>query len=498
MNNEIIKESKGIEISIATLWSVFVKFIWIVCIATVVAGALLVGYTSFFTKTKYSATVRFNVVNILPDNPYIADTMITAASSIAGIYVEAAQDNVPVSAAVKHGKLDDYFGLSEKDTIDKVAKMISAKKDSPESTIFSITVTSANKDDVLKVITAVQEVTPDTLTDMNIVPNGYEGETKVTTTARPVSLINGPEDIVTINPSVIRNGIIGALVGFCVSYLVCFIIYINDTKVYDDATIKKSFESPVIGIIPTWIAPGEDKKTINKCKNNNNVERKYIEKIINEKTPFAVTEAFNTLRTNLCYATVESKCPVFAVTSDISGVGKSVVSVNIALSMAMLGKKALVIECDLRRPKFNMVFNTNVSEGLAEVLSGMTPDYKAVIKKYGEYNLNVIFAGHTPPNPNELLGSEKMAKLVAELKEIYDIIIIDTPPAFEVSDVCVLSPILDGNIIVARSQHSNVNSLKTSIEAIHAVSGKIVGFVVNDIDPKQHGYEKNYEYYTKA
>ena len=247
MNNGIIKENKGIEISISSLVGVLVKFVWIICLVTVVVGALLVGYTTFFTRTKYSATVRFNVVNILPDNPYIADTMITAASSIAGIYVEAARDNVPVSAAVEHGKLDEEFGLSKKAAIDKVAKMITAKKDSAESTIFSVTVVSYDKAEVLTVIKAVQETIPDTLTSMNIVPNGYDGDTKVTTTARPVSLVNGEEDIVAIKPSVMKNGIIGVLLGFVLSYVVCFIIYINaenKTLFYSVVICQKFAEKP--------------------------------------------------------------------------------------------------------------------------------------------------------------------------------------------------------------------------------------------------------------
>ena len=165
--------------------------------------------------------------------------------------------------------------------------------------------------------------------------------------------------------------------------IICFFIFINDTKVYDDATIKEHFTAPVIGVIPEWNLPGQENNSQRNKKRSNlsGDKRDYKGKLLTSSTPFGVTEAFNTLRTNLCYSTAAEKCPVFAITSDFSGAGKSVISANVAASLAMLGKKTLLVECDLRRPELSEVFEVEKKEGLSELLSGVAKDRESVVTK---------------------------------------------------------------------------------------------------------------------
>ena len=281
--------------------------------------------SSLFVETKYTASTKFIIVNMLSNNEYIADTMLNAASDIAGSFVEIADEEVALGAAVDAGKLDEYFGCSKPEAIKKVSSMISAKKTSQDSPIFTVTATSTNKTDVFKVITAFQMIVPDVVKKLNTIEEGD----KVTTTAKSVSSITLVEQISEINPPIVRNVALGALAAFVIAYFVCLVIYICDTKVYDEHSVKNNFDAPVIGSIPKW---GDEKK------NQAFSSRDYTGKVLCSKTPFAVSEAFNTIRTNLCYSVVNSECPAYAITSDFSGVGKSVVSVNVAISLAMLGK----------------------------------------------------------------------------------------------------------------------------------------------------------------
>ena len=110
--------------------------------------------------------------------------------------------------------------------------------------------------------------------------------------------------------------------------------------------------------------------------------------------------------------------------------------------------------------------------------------------------LDVVFSGHIPPNPSELLGSERMREFIAQVKEKYDIIIIDTPPAFEVSDIGVIVPLVTGTVVVARSNYSDVNAIAASVELVSGIGGKIAGFVVNDVNYKATGAyrSKTYRY----
>lgn len=496
MNNELIEKNET-EISVFALWEVLKKFFWVIAVFSVIVAALFGAYSALFVKTKYSASAKYTVVNMLSNTEYIADTMISAASNIAGVFVEVADENIAVSAAVDEGELDKYFGCTKEEAIVTVSKMVSAKKQSEDSPLFSITITAEKKEDVLAVITAFQKIIPGIITQMNTIGE----EDQVTTTAKPVSVVNSIDNVEEINPSVVRNAIVGFVAAFVIVYFICFIIYIRDTKVYDDYTVKSNFNYPVIGVIPVWDDGEGDKKSrlrnFGKKINPQKIERDYRGKLLNAQTPFAVAEAFNSLRTNLCYSVTDVTCPVYSVTSDFSGAGKSVVSVNIATSLAMLGKKTLLIECDLRRPKINSILGTDEKKGLSELLSGVIPDAQSVIKTV-DNDLDVIYAGHTPPNPTLLLGSDRMKSLIEQFKNVYDVIILDTPPVFEVADACVVTPLVDGNIVVARSEYSDVNALKSSIDLLTGVEGRIIGFVVNDVDIKISGaYKNRYSRYGK-
>jgi len=491
MNNEATTETNRARISIAMLLGALKKFLVVILIATVVVGALAGVYVKLFTKTSYSAKAEFQAINVLPSNAYISDAMLSAAADIATNCVEIIKKPEIIKTAVSHklpdGKtLYEYLGAtSEEGAVATVASMVSAGKASSDSAIFTVTVSTSDMNRTYQVISAIQDVLPGIVEQMyNVTENS-----QITTQLRYLDRVESINEVYPVRMSAARFAIIGAAVAFVVSYLICFFVFINDTKVYDDSTIKAHFTAPVIGIIPEWNVPGQESGSRRSKKRSviAGDKRDYTGKLLSSSTPFGVMEAFNTLRTNLCYSTAAEKCPVFAVTSDFSGAGKSVISANIATSLAMLGKKTLLIECDLRRPELAEVFGVEKKKGLSELLTGVIADKNEVLSTVEQENLSVIFSGRIPPNPSELLGSEKMEQLIAECKEAYDIIIVDTPPAFEVSDVGVIAPLLTGTVMVARSNYSDVNAIESSEELINGVNGRIVGYVVNDVDFKTGG-----------
>ena len=497
MNNEAKNAKKRSEIKFSLLLDVLKKFAIVIAIVTVLVGALAGAYVKVFTRTKYSASARFNVINVLPDKEYIDVTMLTAAEAIADNCVDIIREDCVIAEAVDQHRLDKALGTDRATAISKVASMVSAGKPSADSAIFTVTVTSYDVQQTYDVITAVQAVLPGVIEDMYTLTES----SKISTTIKPLAKTESIDDVREVRSSAVKYALVGMAAAFVVSYVVAFLVYINDTKVYDDSTIKSRFTSPVIGVIPEWES-GEDKKSTRKKGGRvvigNN--RDYTGKLLCKETPFAVSEAFNTLRTNLCYSTAAEQCPVFAVTSDFSGAGKSVISSNIALSLSMLGKRTLLLDCDLRRPEIARIFNIDAKNGVSELLSGNAATVDEVVYKYNK-NLDIIFAGCIPPNPSELLGSEKMKELVAYAKERYDYVIIDTPPAFEVSDIGVISQVLTGAVMVARSNYSDVDAISASEELIKGVNGRIVGYVVNGVDLKSgsaYYYAKKGRYSSRA
>ena len=497
MNNEATNGKKRLDISFSLLLDVFKKFLILIIIATVLVGVVAGACVELFTRTRYSASARFNVVNVLSSNEYIDATMLTAAAEIATNCVDIIRENVVVATAVDEHRLDQVLGVERDKAIAHVASMLSAGKSSDDSAIFTVTVTTYDMQLTYDVISAIQDVLPGVVENMWTITD----TSKIATTIKPLARTESINDVREVRRSAVKYALVGMAAAFVISYAVAFLVYVNDTKIYDESTVKAQFDSPVIGVIPEWETQSSDKKSKHK-KNKIHVgnNRDYTGKLLCNSTPFAVSEAFNTLRTNLCYSTAAERCPVFAITSDFSGVGKSVISANVALSLSMLGKKTLLLECDLRRPEIAKIFSADQKGGLSELLSGNAASTDEVVYKHDK-NLDIIFSGRIPPNPSELLGSEMMRELVASSKDKYEFIIIDTPPAFEVSDVGVVSPLLTGTVMVARSNYSDVDAIRASEELIKGVNGRIIGYVINGVDLKVgsgHYYGKSkYAKYAK-
>ncbi len=497
MAEEII-ETKGREISFSVLLKVLKKYCAVILIATLVLGLLAGAYSAFFQKTRYTAKSEFLVKNIIPTAGYINSQMIEAAAYIASTCVEVSTKDILAKKAVEVHELDKYFQCPESDAIRYVMSMISASKSDVDSSIFSITVSSLYADHTYRVMLAVQDVMPDVVKAVTTADEN-------SISAPSLSLVTSVEtekDIKVITPSIRKMVVFGAAIGAAISYIVMLIIYINDKKVYDVDSIQSTFDTPIIGTIPQWISKSDAemqkfsrKKLL--ARDISKTGRRYDDKLISKTTPFAITESFKQLRTNLSYSIAAEKCPVFAVTSDFSGAGKSVISSNLAVSFAMLGKKTLLVEGDMRCPDLKHVFSTVSKAGLSELLSGNADMCDDVAVKFVDNNLSVIFSGRIPPNPSELLGSNKMHSLIEEWKKDFDVVIIDLPPVSEVADANVIASFVNGYVLVARCGQSDKAALAASISSIKRVHGNICGFVVNDINIKIGRYGNKYNKYNK-
>lgn len=215
-------------------------------------------------------------------------------------------------------------------------------------------------------------------------------------------------------------------------------------------------------------------------------------------------EAFNTVRTNLRFSHPDKETAmVIGVTSSFPTEGKSYCSINIAYSIARSGSKVLLMEGDLRKPTlaYKMKMRGAGNKGLTDLLCGLSNVKEAIVKSSLHENLDVMFSGNVPPNPQELLGSNRMQKLVEALSGAYDYLIIDLPPVMSVSDALSLSNVLDGVALVVREKVSQKRLLKDSIRQLQYAGIKIFGFVYNDVDIEKNSYYGKYYgygYYSES
>lgn len=213
----------------------------------------------------------------------------------------------------------------------------------------------------------------------------------------------------------------------------------------------------------------------------------YAGKLLTDKSPFAINEAFRSLRTNLSYTAGGDACPVYGITSCFESSGKSIIISNLAISFAKLNKRVLLIDCDLRKSVVHEIFDMERGFGLSELLAGNDNSVDKCLRKTSYENLQVITAGGTPPNPTELLASDRMGKFIEFLKKHFDVIFIDLPPIGVVTDAAVLSELVTGYLFVIRSGCDDSRNLNYSVSIMEQMKANIVGFVLNDVNVKEGG-----------
>ena len=226
----------------------------------------------------------------------------------------------------------------------------------------------------------------------------------------------------------------------------------------------------------------------------------YNNKLLDQNTPFAITEAFKMLRTNLHYTSKNEACPVFAITSAYAHAGKSIIIANTALSYAQLDKKVLLIDADMRCPVINKIFCKKSLNGLSDFLASSGTDasgYGEFLTETGIRGLDIMTSGRIPPNPSELLASPRLKSLLDEAKKTYDYIFIDLPPVCEVSDAGVLANNVTGYIFAVRSGATDSRAVADALESLKQKDANVVGFVLNDVNLKTNGKYYKYGKYGK-
>lgn len=213
--------------------------------------------------------------------------------------------------------------------------------------------------------------------------------------------------------------------------------------------------------------------------------------VLSHNSSFQVREAYKTLRTNIRFSSPGRK---FCITSGLSGEGKSITALNVAISFAEAGQKVLLIDGDLRRPSMARLLVENGAPGLSNVLAGLCTEDE-VIHKDQMPNLDVIFSGEIPPNPSELLSNENMLSLLERLEKRYDYIFIDTPPVNIVTDACIVGRLMDGVLFVVRQNRSDRESVKYGVGQLELAGVKLLGFIFNGADAKRGKVYKRYNNY---
>jgi capsular exopolysaccharide synthesis family protein len=198
-------------------------------------------------------------------------------------------------------------------------------------------------------------------------------------------------------------------------------------------------------------------------------------------------EAYRTLRTNLMFSGLDRALRTLVVTSPTPGVGKSITTANLAVTMAQSGKSTVLVDCDLRRPRQHEIWGVDNALGLTSMVLG---EAEPPLVDVGVPNLWLLPSGPLPPNPADLLGSARMDEVISTLGEGADMLLFDTPPVIAVTDTALLATRLDGVLLVVRAGSTRRDHAQRAKELLERVNIRVVGAVITnaEVDTRLGGY----------
>ncbi|MGB9719918.1 MAG: GumC family protein [bacterium] len=282
-----------------------------------------------------------------------------------------------------------------------------------------------------------------------------------------------------VEPKPKQNGILGLLIGLLIGIGGAFLLEYIDTSVKTSKEIEELTGISVLATIPL-------------VKNKHPIDIPTIHEPHSD-----IAEAYRILRTNLSFSAAARPIKSLLVTSTIPQEGKTTTCINLGITLAQVGHKVVILDCDFRRPKLHHYFRNIVRDnhnGLSDVLINRIKLKDAVLRSPYE-NLYFVTSGTIPSNPAELLGSARMIESIAELKNNYEFILIDAPPALGIADARVLGKICDGILVVVMTGKTNRDAVLEVKEELERAGEKIVGYVLNGVDVTQRYYRHRYYYY---
>lgn len=284
------------------------------------------------------------------------------------------------------------------------------------------------------------------------------------------------------SPNIPLNLVLALVAGLLGGVFLAFVTDHFDRTIKDEEELKQRFPIPFLGGIP--VVSGS--------------EALGLEKVVHTNPLSIVSEAFRVIRTSVLFSSPDSQPRSLLLTSSQPLEGKTTCSSNLAIAFTQSGYKVVLVDADMRRPRLTRVWRTAASNGagLSTYLIGKYSLDDSIMPTEVD-GLNIIYSGPIPPNPSELLGSNKMRELVDTLMERYDIVLVDGPPVLGFADSLLAARAVDGVLVVAGMGITQRKTLQMTLEELGKVHGKITGAIVNRLETASSRYRYNYQYHAE-
>lgn len=445
---------------------------WLAIAAAVVAGLLLAGGWSLLQPRVYTADA----------SGYVAAT----GSSDLGTSM--------VGNQLAQSKVRSYVDIGEWRAVANTAIATLGLEDSPESLVRRITVTNPTDTVVLRV--TAQAPSPEEARDlaeawldgMITEIERIEGTAGQTPAVQLLAGDSARLPTAPSSPNTRTNLALGALLGLLVGFGIAMVRQWLDRRIRSAEGVERAAGLPVSGAVPLAADAPESALLLHTDARTG-------------RDP-AAAEAFRSLRTNLQYMNVDDPPRAIVITSALPAEGKSSVAANLAITLAQSGQPTILIDADLRRPRQAAAFGLDADMGLTDALATRVSADDLLQPVPSVPALRVLTSGPIPPNPSELLGSERMHQLVDSLKRDA-FVVIDSPPLLPVTDAAVLTHNSDGALLVVETGRTTYDALGKALELLGKANATSLGVVMNRVPRKgagalHYGYQYTDDYYGSS
>jgi polysaccharide biosynthesis transport protein len=300
---------------------------------------------------------------------------------------------------------------------------------------------------------------------------------------------------VPIRPKTRLAVIVGCILGLMAGVAVALGISQLDNKVRSLSDLE-SRGVTVLGVIPSVEGSGISNAYARRVtrKRRGRLEDSERDLIVFREPRSTVAECCRTIRTNLTFQSADRPLRAFAVTSAMPRDGKSTVAISLSITMAQSGRRVLLVDTDLRKPRLHKAFKVPPGAGVTSILAGEA-SLESATQSTDVPGLTLLQCGPIPPNPSELLHTRRFAELVEEARNNYDLVIFDSPPLGAVTDPAIISTLVDGMIVVIRARSTTRGGVTAALRQLRDVSARVIGAVLNDVDLDDSSYGAYYSYY---
>ena len=471
-------KSSGKELGFQQLVGVLLRKKWIILACSLLCAVVMLLVSLFVITPKYESSAVFYVNNssLSLGDVGISSGDISARKGLVDSYIVILRSRTTLEQVLDYADVEMTTG--------ELSEIISAQ--SVENTeIFQVTVTHPDPYVAERLANAISEILPKRI--ISIIEN---------TSAKIVDTAIVPTS--PSSPSYATNTILGLLAGLVLSISAIVLWALFDVVIRREEDVTHVCSYPILAAVPDMSTTRKGGYYNRDPKLATSLSSGKYAIMVGPGISFAAAEAYKLLRTKLQFSFVDGEgCRVIGISSSLAGEGKSLTSINLACSLSQLDKKVLLIDCDMRRPSLSAKLPIQKVPGLSNYLTHQQ-SFDEVVQNYteGDCSFDVISAGRNPPNPIELLSSQRMMDVLAKLRGSYDYILLDLPPVGEVSDAMVASRLADGVLLVVRQNYCDRVSLNEALNQFQFVGARILGVVMNCTGEEWGQYSRHY--YTRG